>query len=230
MSHSHEHAHSHSDGCHHGEDASDKTLGHAIVAFLVLGSLQLIAAVLGGRIALGVDGAHNLAEAPILGLNRWARRKEGKSLSRLLTCYVLPLAPALSAVAAIAAACLFFLIESSHDESSASIWFAFVLAGTSFAANWYYASKLHSHAHDDSNVIAAKLHLFGDMAASGLATLAYLVIGLSAGNFWLDPVAAITGVVVITVVHIGPIKNSLREFMRHRGPHDHCVNSPSHCH
>ena len=230
MSHPNGHAHSHSNDCHHGEDASDKTLGHAIVAFLLLGTLQLIVAVLGGRIALAVAGAENMAGAPILGLNRWARRKEGRSLSRLLTCYVIPLAPALSALAAIAAACLFFLIESSHDASSASIWLAFALAGTSFAANWYYASKLHSHAHDDSNAIAAKLHLFGDMAASGFATLAYLFIGLSAGNFWLDPLAAVAGVFMITVVHIGPIKNSLREFRRHRGPHDNCVNSPSHCH
>ncbi len=230
MSHSHEHAHSHSDDCHHGNDASDKTLGRAIKVFLLLGTLQLLVAVLGGRIALAVDGAHNMAEAPILGLNRWARRKEGQKLSRLMTCYILPLAPALSALAAIAAACLFFLIESSHETASVGIWLAFVLAGSSFAVNWHYASKLHSHAHDDSNAVAAKFHLFGDMAASGLATLAYLLIGLSKSNFWLDPIAAILGVVIITVVHIKPIKNSLVEFKRHHGVHDNCVNSPSHCH
>lgn len=197
--------------------------------FGVLGALQLAVAVIGGRIALAVDGAHNLAESPILGLNRWARRMEGKSLPRVMTCYLLPLTPAISAVTAIAAAALFFVIEEPTSVSH-GIWLACGLASISCAVNWRYAHKLHSHSHDDSNAIAAKMHLFGDMAASGLAAIAYFGIGVSSGNLWLDPAAAIAGVLVIGAVHVKPIMNSLQEFMRHRGPHDHCVNSPSHCH
>lgn len=224
MSHPHEHAHDHSDD----GDASDKTLRQAIVVFGLLGSLQLLTALAGNRIALAVDGAHNLAEAPILGLNRWGRRMEGKKLSRLMTCYILPLVPALSAVAAIATVGLFFLLDASHNTDS-GVWLAFGLACVSVATNWHYAHKLHSHAHDDGNAVAAKLHLFGDMGASGLAAVAYLGIAVSHGNVWLDPVAAILGVLVVILVHIKPITNSLKEFYRHQGEHN-CANSPSHCH
>lgn len=224
MSHSHEHAHFHNHDHHH--DAPDTTLTSAMLVFMVVGLLQVILGLVAGHIALAVEGAHNTAETPILGFNRWARRQQGKPSSRLVTCWLLPLAPAISSLPAVAAAMAFFFIEDKAGHGS--IWLATGLAMVSLVVNLGYALRLHHHDDDDGNVVAAKLHLFGDAVASGLVVIAYLGIGLTSGNEWLDPAAAAAGVIVIILVHVKPVVDSFRSLARHRNrSHEGCANGAS---
>lgn len=222
-------AHTHDHDHHHHGDESDETLTKAIFTFAVLGAAGLIVALFTGRIALAVDSFHNLCEAPILGINRGARRREGEVRSRRWTCCILPLAPAISAFAAIVVAALFLFVAETNEELQ-GVWLACLLCLMSVGVNAFFAKKLHGHHHhdhSDSNVITAKLHLIGDMSASGVAAVAYFVIGATQGNTWLDPAAAILGIGLIVGFHVRPIMNSVSEFRRHQLPgHTGCVNSP----
>lgn len=225
MSHSHEHAHFHDSHDHH-HDAPDITLTSAMLVFMLVGVMQVALGLVAGHVALAVEGAHNAAETPILGFNRWARRQQGKALSRLVTCWLLPLTPAMSSLPAVAAAMTFFFVEDKTGHSS--IWLAVGLATVSLVVNLGYALRLHRHEESDGNVVAAKLHLFGDAVASLLVMIAYLGIGLTSGNEWLDPAAAALGVVVIMLVHIKPVADSFRSLARHRNHlHEGCANGAS---
>ncbi|HUC87278.1 MAG TPA: cation transporter [Candidatus Saccharimonadales bacterium] len=217
--------HSHELSHRHG-DSSDQTLWWAMVAFGLLGALQLTIAFLSVRIALAVDGLHNLSEISILGINRTARRLEGKSLGRVWTCWILPLAPAFSAILSVVGAiALLTLVHGYHTTDG--VWLAFGLELASLTTNGWFALRLHAgHSHDDANLVTAVAHLAGDSAVAGLAMVAYLIIALSQGNTYLDPIAAGVGVLIIVAVHIKPIRNSLREFRRHRRPEHDCLHTP----
>lgn len=233
MSHPREHAHSHS-GAHNRPqkgDATDMTLGKAMWVFAILGTVQVVVALMAGRIALVADGFHNLFEVPTLGTNKWGRIKQAPEYS-FMSCRVLPLTPAISSVLAITAASA-FVVGGFGSHGLQAVWIAFVLEVMSFAANAWGAKALHSagpELESDHDRFAAFQHLMGDMGATVLAMLAYLIIGLSQGNTWLDKWATILGIVVITIVHYKPVRKSISEFQRHRKLEHECSNSPSHCH
>jgi Co/Zn/Cd efflux system component len=234
--HSHEGDGSHD---HHDEadkprpgDAADRTFGRAMAVFGLLGAAQLVTALVSGRIALAVDGLHNIGEVPTLGVNRKARKMEQRVLGRIWTCWILPLAPTVSSLLSVVGAAVLLALARNYQATEA-IWLAFGLELASLAANGLFAKKFHAgHTHDDANVATAVAHLAGDSAVSGLGMLAYLIIGLSGGNTLLDPIAAVVGVVIIVGVHLKPIRNSLREFRKHRQPGHECKSNhdPAHVH
>lgn len=218
MSHSHEHSHG---------QGSDKqaVLGWAIVTFGCLGLVQLVVALLAGRVALLVDALHNLGEAPVLGVSLAALRLKNRALGRLWTCRILPLAPALSAgLTVVISGVLLVLMRSSI--TAGGIWLAFVLELISFAANVAFHRKLEGGKDDsDANIAVAIAHLLGDSVASGVALLAYLAIGLCRGSPILDPIAAWIGLAVIASVHVAPIARSLSDFARHQQHGHDCPGS-----
>lgn len=234
MSHSREHAHSHS-GAHshpHKGDATDKTLGKAMWVFATLGTVQVVVALMAGRIALVADGFHNLFEVPTLGTNKWGRIKQAPEYS-FMSCRVLPLTPAISSVLAITVASA-FVVGGFGSHGLEAVWVAFVLEVMSFAANAWGAKALHSGGdtkleHDNDRFTAIS-HLIADMGATGLAVVAYLIMGITQGHTWLDTLATIGGIILITVFHIKPIRRSVHEFRRHRQPEHSCSNGPPRCH
>lgn len=193
----------------------------------VLGIIQVVAAIGSQRLALVVDGLHNMSETATVGVNRSARRMEGRRLGTLWTCWLLPLAPALSAILAISAAVIMpFVLRGYH--ATQGVWLSLGLSSVSLAVNVLFAARLHAgHDHGDTNSFAATMHFVGDSMASLLAAAAYLVIGVTGGNTYCDLLAEIGGTVCIVGVHIKPTAESLREFRRHRDPqHKDCINSP----
>lgn len=233
MSHSNEQAHSHDDHKHSHPvkgDKTDKTLGKAIWIFGILGTIQVVVALLAGRLALVADGFHNLFEVPTLGTNKWGRIKKAPEYS-FLSCKVLPLTPAISSFMAVFAA-LVFVVAGFGSHGLEAVWLAFVLSVVSFFANAWGAKALHADgAHDhDHDSLAAFWHLMGDMGATGAAMIAYLIMGLTQGNTKLDLWATVLGIFFITVVHIKPVRKSVQEFQRHRVEGHICSNSPLHCH
>lgn len=233
MSDSDEHAHSRNDASSHPRkgDATDKTLGKAMWVFAILGTVQVVVALMAGRIALVADGVHNLFEVPTLGTNKWGRIKQAREYS-FMSCRVLPLTPAISSVLAIVAASA-FVVGGFGSHGLEAVWIAFVLEVMSFTANAWGAKALHadsSKLKHDHDRLAAYWHLMGDMGATVLAMLAYAIMGITHGHTWTDKWATILGIVIITIVHYSPVKKSINEFQRHRQPEHPCSTSPSHCH
>lgn len=220
------------DGCDQGHDSrhgdgSDKTLSWAMLAFGLLGLIQLAVALSSGRFALTVDGLHNVGEVPTLGINRYARRAEHSARKPVLTCWVLPLAPWFSSVLSVGGAIVLFAVADGYHNTN-MVWLAAGLSLLSMMTNLGFARGLHAHHHDDdANSFAAIMHLAGDTLASGLAVIAYVVIGLTGGNIWADPAAGLFGALIIAYVHRKPMINSIREFRRHRVPGHKCNSTAS---
>lgn len=183
----------------HHNPGSRGVLLAAIVAFGLLGTMQVGIGVLFGRVALAVDGAHNLADVPALWLNRVAQHHAVTPRQRAWIALI-------SAASSVVASAVFLLAESG-DSSHSEVPLAVALSITSVAVNGVFAHKLHRHSHD-LNSRMARRHLYGDMASSLLAVFAYTIILLTNNAAWLDTAAATAGVVIIAVVHVGPAKQA----------------------
>jgi len=205
-----------------GHDRVEEILGEAAWAFAALGLVELCVAFLSHKVALGADGGHNALEFLILGISRRGHVGETESKISFWNCRVMPRTAELTSYGTVVVAAVLLWLSWGH-ETHQSGWLALSLVAVSTAVNAFYALKMHDHRDAGDNAHATWWHLVGDTIASGLAVVAYLIIGLG-GKVVVDPFAAIVGVLVIVIVHISPIKRGRRTARLHRIPgHTHPV-------
>ncbi len=200
--HDHDHDHDHDDGhshAHHGHDhglaghGSSNGLG---VAFWIIGGFTIVEALGGywsGSLALLADAGHMFVDTLALGLAYFAHRlavrpaSESRSFGhtrlQVLAAFVNSLL-LLGIVVAI-------LVEAAQrlmtpHPINAPLALGVALAGV--AVNLVAAWLLHGDEHD-LNVRAAYLHVLSDLAGSGAAVLAALIVmttGWLPADAWLS--------------------------------------------
>jgi Co/Zn/Cd efflux system component len=215
---------------HHGgdeptQDGIGSNIKAAIVVFACLGLVQVAVATSFHKVALGVDGAHNLVDSLVLAINLRARYWAKLDRYSALTCKLEPAAPLISSALVILSAIGFTAVEAiSGGGSGSNDQVALGLLIVSLVANTWYAWRLHLQEHHDAHSRNAMVHLFADAATSLIAAVAYGII-LLGGPSSLDPWAAWLSVAVVLLAHWNQISASAHEYLRHRDPnHKHSAD------
>jgi Co/Zn/Cd efflux system component len=217
----------------HGEDAPDaihKSIRAAIAVFVCLGAVQISVAVAFHKVALGVDGAHNLVDVLVLFINlrsrHWMRLKRYSAL----TCKIEPLAPTFSSGLVALSAIGFTALEAATGGGAEGhTGLAIALLALSLVANTFFAQRLHGAEGHDRHSRNALVHLAADATAALIALATYVAIAAGANNV-LDVWAAWAATLVIVVSHRKQMIGGIREFNRHKQPEHEHHTEPGHAH
>lgn len=205
-----------------GKDEIHRSLRAARIAFAGFGMVELAVAVRFHKVALGVDGAHNIVDVAMLLVNSRARQWAKVERHSFLTCVMEPGAPLFSSATIALTAMLFTGYELASGAGTESYgWLAVVLLAVSLVANVYFALRLDSHEGHDAHSRNAIWHLFLDAGAALIALIAYMSIAFGASDS-LDVWAALGATTLVVVGHFGQIMASAKELRRHMQPgHTH---------
>ena len=180
-----------------------RRLGIALGLNIVLVVAQVAFGLLAHSLGLLADAGHNLSDvaAVVVALVavRWARR--APTAERSYGYHRGTILAALLNAATILAATCFIVYEGFRRLSSPEPvrgGIVVVVALAAFAINAGAALVLREHG-SDLNVRSALLHMAGDAVASLGVALAGLVILLTGGYFWLDPMVSMAIGVLIAV-------------------------------
>ena len=196
--HDHRHGHGHDHSGHHG-----RALGAAFWLIALFTVVEGVGGVWSGSLALMADAGHMFVDALALALAFWAHtlagrpasaeRSFGHSRLQVLAAFVNSLL-----LLAIVAAILFEAFQRLMAPHPVNAPIALAVATGGVAVNLLAAWLLHSDGHD-LNVRAAYLHVLSDLAGSGAAVLAALII-MTTG--WL-PADALLSLVVTALIARG---------------------------
>lgn len=208
----------------------------AIVVFAGLGALELAVATIFHRVALGVDGAHNLVDGVVFYVNLRAQQWANLDEYSFWTCVGEPAAPLVASGVVVTGAVGFTVYESSVGGGVQTHQaLTFVLLGLSLLANGVFAwvmywdkqrRQRHNHAHN-RHLYNAFVHAFWDMVSTLIGVVAYGLIAVGMGSAW-DLVAAWVGAVLILWGHRREITKAWREIVFHRQPGHNHSHEPHH--
>lgn len=206
------------------------TMRIAIVVFVGLGILELVLAAFFHRVALGVDGAHNLADGVVYSINLRAQYWATLDGYSFWTCTGEPGAPLFTSGAVVVGAVFFTIYESTIGGGTGTHQLvALGLLGISFAANalftiviyWDRQRQRKGHRGHDRHLRNVLVHAFWDTVATLVGALAYGLIVAGMTNS-LDPILAWAGTALILWGHRKEIPEGWRELNSHRVPgHEH---------
>lgn len=204
-------------GNHHHEPDS-KRLGMAILFNAAITLAEAIGGMISGSMSLLSDAAHNLSDVISLIISflaaRLSRRKAteretfGFRRSEILAAFIN------SSTLIIISVIIFVeairrLMNPVEISSGLMIW----LAVASILVNGLSALLIHKDSHDNMNMRAAYLHLFGDM----LTSVAVLAGGLAIRYlkwYWTDPLFSLLIAVYLLWLSWGIFRSSLRIIMQ----------------
>lgn len=205
----------------------------AIVVFTSLGLVELAVAAAFHKVALGVDGAHNLVDGAVYFLNLrapyWASADEYSAW----TCIGEPGAPLFASSGVTLSAIGFTAYESlagggseAHELLAVTLLIASLVLNGSFAAVMYFDQRRRHQDQSNRHHHNALVHAVWDSvsALAGLVTYSLILAGLPD---WLDLMGAWTGTSLVLFGHRHEISDGLAELKLHRGVHDH-HNEPDH--
>jgi cobalt-zinc-cadmium efflux system protein len=213
--HTHDHGHDHGHSHHHGVPPAGAGQAFAIGAAVNMVFVVVEAAygVLANSVALIADAAHNLGDVLAL-LLAWgaawlttrpptARRTYGWGRSSILAALV-NAAVLLIGVGAIG----YEAIRRLLDPEPVAAGIVMIVAAAGIVVNGGSALLFMRDRNSDLNVRAQFVHLGGDALVSLAVVAAALAIRLT-GWSWLDPVASLVVIVVITAAAWGVLRESL---------------------
>ena len=215
--HGHDHAHGHGHGhSHHHHAPADFGRAFAIGILLNTGFVLIegIYGLVAGSMALVADAGHNLSD--VLGLIiAWgatvlARRSPNERFtygfkSSSILAALINAALLLLAVGAIAAETVQRFLSPEPVNSTMMI----IVAAIGILINGGTAMLFMRGSKDDLNIRGAYLHMAADALVSLGVVIAGLLIGFT-GLLWIDPVASLIIVVVITVGTWGLLKDAVK--------------------
>jgi cobalt-zinc-cadmium efflux system protein len=213
--HTHDHGHDHGHSHHHGVPPAGAGQAFAIGAAvnMVFVVVEAGYGVLANSVALIADAAHNLGDVLAL-LLAWgaawlttrpptARRTYGWGRSSILAALV-NAAVLLIGVGAIG----YEAIRRLLDPEPVAAGIVMIVAAAGIVVNGGSALLFMRDRNSDLNVRAQFVHLGGDALVSLAVVAAALAIRLT-GWSWLDPVASLVVIVVITAAAWGVLRESL---------------------
>lgn len=211
----------------------------AIVVFAGLGILELVVATAFHKVALGVDGAHNLVDAIVFSINLRAQSWVNLDEFSFWTCVGEPGAPLFASGLVVTGAIAFTAYESivgggseTHQSLALLLLTISLVANGTFAGVMYWdrqrrqkRQQVHNrHQHN------ALVHAFWDMVSALSGALAYVLIIQGLPNA-LDPILAWVGATLILIGHRDEITESWQEVVFHRDPeHSHESHDPNGSH
>ncbi|HEY0681640.1 MAG TPA: cation diffusion facilitator family transporter [Steroidobacter sp.] len=214
----HEHAGHNHDSHDHTAGASGRVLGVAFALTALFMLVEFAGGVLAKSLALVADAGHMLTDAAALAL-AWAavhiasrpadaKRSFGYQRLRVLATFVNGCA-LLFIVAWISYEAIERLINPVPVNARVILW----IGSIGLAVNLIVFGMLtRSHSHDDMNVSAAALHVFGDLLGSAAAIVAALVI-LWTGWLPIDPLLSLLVCALIVKSAITLVRRSAHILM-----------------
>ena len=165
---------------------------------------QAVTGVVAGSLGLLADAGHNLSDVGAIVLSWWAIRLSHRrpTQSRSFGWHRSTVLAAQANAAAILAVTALIAFEAVHrlgNPTDVRGGVVMIAALVALAGNGASVILLRdSHVHRDLNMRSALLHMVGDVAASAGVAIAGLVIFLTDGNYWVDPVVSLAVGLLIT--------------------------------
>jgi len=187
-----------------GRLTRERRLGIVILLNVGIVVAQTITGVVAGSLGLLADAGHNLADVGAIVLAWWAIRlsRRRPTQSRSFGWHrstVLAAQANAAAILAVTALIVFEAIQRLGDPTHVRGGIVMVAALVALAGNAFSVMLLRgSHAHNDLNMRSALLHMVADVGASAGVAIAGLVIFLTDGNYWVDPVVSLVVGLLIT--------------------------------
>jgi cobalt-zinc-cadmium efflux system protein len=219
--------HEHEADHHAVSQRRESRLRIALGLNLVIVVVQVVFGLIARSLGLLADAGHNLTDVAAVVLSllavRWARRRP--TGQRSFGHHRATILAAQGNAAMILAATVLITYEATrrilhpHEVSGGIV---VVVALLSAAVNLGAAFALrepddgHGHGHD-LNMRSAFLHMAGDAAASVGVALAGLIMLLTKGNYWLDPLVSI-GVGFVIAYHAWNLLRSTNEVLLESTP------------
>jgi cobalt-zinc-cadmium efflux system protein len=194
---------------------------------LVIVVVQVVFGVVAHSLGLLADAGHNLTDVTAVVLSllavRWARRRP--TGQRSFGHHRATILAAQANAAMILAATVLITYEAIHRilhphrvSGGIVVMVALLSAAVNLGAAFALSEKDDGHGHGhDLNMRSAFLHMAGDAAASVGVALAGLIMLLTKGNYWLDPLVSI-GVGVVIAYHAWKLLRSTNEVLLESTP------------
>jgi cobalt-zinc-cadmium efflux system protein len=219
----HDHEDDHQMVSHRRESRLRLALGLNVVIVVVQVVFGLVAKSLG----LLADAGHNLTDAAAVVLSllavRWARRRPTgqRSFGHHRATILAAQANAVMILAATALITYEGMRRLRHPQAVSGgtvVIVALLAAAVNLGAAVALREKDDGHGHGpDLNMRSAFLHMAGDAAASVGVALAGLIILITKGNYWLDPLVSI-GVGMVIAYHAWKLLRSTNEVLLESTP------------
>ena len=180
----------------------ERRLAIVIVLNVAIVAAQAVTGVVAGSLGLLADAGHNLADVGAVALSWWAIRlsRRRPTQSRSFGWHrstVLAAQANAAAILAVTAIIAFEAVRRLNDPSEVRGGVVMIAALVALAGNAVSVMLLRD-SHHDLNMRSALLHMVSDVAASAGVAVAGLVILLTDGNFWIDPVVSLGVGLLIT--------------------------------
>jgi cobalt-zinc-cadmium efflux system protein len=185
----------------------------ALVANAVVVAGQVVAAIIASSLGLLADAGHNLVDVAgvVIALVAIRYAQRAATAERSFGLHRATILAALANSATILAMTAFIVVEGVrrivHPEAVDGGIVLVVAAGAAIV-NGLTAWWVHEPHGHDLNIQAAVLHLASDALASVAVAAAGLVILLTGGNYWLDPVASLVIAVTICIQALRLLRRS----------------------
>ncbi|MEI8238039.1 MAG: cation diffusion facilitator family transporter [Actinomycetota bacterium] len=180
-----------------------RRLQYALALNLGLVVLQAIFGVIAHSLGLLADAGHNLVDVAAVGLSLFAvrlvvrpattRRTFGYHRSTVLAAQVNGIA-----ILAVTALIMYEGVRRLIHPTVVHPGIVIPVATAALVVNLLAALVLHDHSHD-LNVRSALLHMVADAVTSAGVVLAGVIIAVTHGTYWLDPLVSMLIGVVIAV-------------------------------
>jgi cobalt-zinc-cadmium efflux system protein len=221
----HDHDHGVGETRHQASQRREKRLRMALGLNAVIVVVQVVFGVVAHSLGLLADAGHNLTDvlAVVLSLVavRWARRRPTgqRSFGHHRATILAAQANAfliLGATVLITYEGLRRILHPSAVDGGIVIVVALVAAAGNLAAAIALREPHGDHGHD-LNMRSAFLHMAGDAAASVGVAVAGLIMLLTKGNYWLDPLVSIV-IGAIIAYHAWKLLRSTNEVLLESTP------------
>jgi cobalt-zinc-cadmium efflux system protein len=194
---------------------------------LVIVVVQVVFGFIARSLGLLADAGHNLTDVAAVVLSllavRWARRRPtgqrsfGHHRATILAAQA-NAAMILAATALITYEAIRRILHPHHVSGGIVVTVALLSAAVNLGAAFALREKDDGHGHGpDLNMRSAFLHMAGDAAASVGVALAGLIMLLTNGNYWLDPLVSI-GLGLVIAYHAWKLLRSTSEVLLESTP------------
>jgi cobalt-zinc-cadmium efflux system protein len=192
----------------------ERRLTWALIANAAVVVGQVAAAIIATSLGLLADAGHNLIDVVgvIIALVAIRYAQRAATAERSFGLHRATILAALANSATILAVTVFIVVEGVRRIVNPEPVDGGIVLGVALAAavvNGVSALWVHEPHGHDLNIQATVLHLASDAFASVAIAVAGLIIWVTAGNYWLDPVASLIVAVLICVQALRLLRRSV---------------------